>query len=304
MRTPFRKGQIAIAALLVFVPVYRVNLFGQAPRDVYLDPSASTDDLWDASAQPITERESVGAQVPSDWPVIPAESNPPRPVVSPGASTVSAEELRHPVSGKGRKLLDKARRYALAGDDSRAIAELKLALKEPSAVAYAHGYLGTEYLKRGQTTQAIEEIEQAIALLPHSAVDHSNLGYALCVHGQTGRGLQEIETALSLDQHLLKAHFLKGVILMDQGSHDSEAWENLQLAQKEIPSARLALALFYTRHGQSVAAQQQLQDFAQLGIRLTLAQAQQWLTQVAPPRIEAAAALGLWDSAHSQTSGQ
>src|SRR5579872_1650371 len=53
-------------------------------------------------------------------------------------ATVSAEELRHPVSRKGVKLIKQALAYSRVGDHPKAIQELQLALREPSAVPYAH----------------------------------------------------------------------------------------------------------------------------------------------------------------------
>jgi Tfp pilus assembly protein PilF len=207
--------------------------------------------------------------------------------------TVSAEELRHPLSRKGRKLIEKAQDYARAGDDSHAIEELDVALKEPTAVPYAHSVLGAEYLKLHQIRKAIAEFEAAVHLLPRSPIDHSNLGFVLCVGGQTVRGAGEIEKALSLDQGLLKARFLKGVMLLDRGSPYRAAWEDLEAAQREIPIAHLALALLYARHGESFAAQQQLRGYVGLMRGPTLAEAQRWLS-LSSVGIPAAEALGLW----------
>jgi Tfp pilus assembly protein PilF len=124
------------------------------------------------------------------------------PQVTRGRLTISVEDLRHPVSKKGRKLLEKAQALSRAGNHSKAIEELNAALKEPSAAPYAHGALGLEYVKLHRIAEAIGEYEEAIALRPRSATDHSNFGYALCVAGQIERGLQEAETALALDQRL------------------------------------------------------------------------------------------------------
>jgi Tfp pilus assembly protein PilF len=136
-------------------------------------------------------------------------------------------------------------------------------------------------------------LEKAIALMPKNAAAHSNLGLALCQSGQIKQGVQEIDTALNLDWSLLRARFLKGAILLDQDARDKEAWDNLQAAQREVPTAHLALALYYERHGQGGAADQQLRDYAELDRGVTLAQARKWLNVVAE-HMPATQALGLW----------
>jgi tetratricopeptide (TPR) repeat protein len=112
------------------------------------------------------------------------------------------EQLQHPVSRKGDGLLRQARNFAAMGDHRKAIAQLQLALKEPSAMPYAHSLLGTEYLRINQVPAAIEALEQAIKLLPRNAINHANLGFALFLSGLAERGEQEVRKALELDHAL------------------------------------------------------------------------------------------------------
>jgi tetratricopeptide (TPR) repeat protein len=128
-------------------------------------------------------------------------------------ATVSSDRLQHPLSAKGVKVIRKAQDCAASGDHLKAIEELKQALKEPSAVPYAHALLGQEYLKIGQVRDAGEELEQATALLPHDAIVHSNLGYALFLMGDSARGEQEVRRALELDHNNSPAQRLLGYIL-------------------------------------------------------------------------------------------
>jgi tetratricopeptide (TPR) repeat protein len=273
--------------LFLLMPAFNPYLFGQEQGIRFRE----TAELWANTTLAMGERPINGSDFAPDLSRVHSEPAA-EPEVTRGPLTVSAEELRHPVSRKGRKLLEKAQTLARAGDHSKAIEELNAALKEPSAAPLAHGALGVEYLKLHQTTAAIGEFEQAIALSPRSAADHSNFGFALCVTGQIERGLREIETALALDPSLLRPRFLKGVILLDRDSRDHEAWVNLQAAQREVPSAHLALAVFYSRNGQNSAAQQQLREYAELGLGVTLSQAQRWFA--GSGAVPAAEALGLW----------
>jgi Flp pilus assembly protein TadD len=127
-------------------------------------------------------------------------------------ATVSAEQLRHPVSRKGAKMIQRARSYSRAGDHAKAIEELQLALKEPSAAPYAHSILGSEYLRIGQVRAAVGELEDAVRLLPHEVANHSNLGYALYLVGQKDRGQQEVRLALSLDTKNPQTRFVLGIV--------------------------------------------------------------------------------------------
>ncbi len=134
-----------------------------------------------------------------------------RPQSAP-ATTVSADQLRHPVSRKGAKMLDRARSYSHAGEHAKAIDELRLALKEPSAAPYAHSILGAEYLRIGRYPAAVGELEEAVRLLPHEVANHSNLGYALYLVGQKDRGQEEVRLALSLDTHNPKTRFVLEIV--------------------------------------------------------------------------------------------
>lgn len=129
------------------------------------------------------------------------------------ASTVSADQLQHPLSPKGAKMIRRAQDYAAAGDHSKAIEELKRASAESSAAPYAHSILGTEYLKTGQVSLAQDELERALQALPHDAALHSNLGYALFLRGDIDRGEQEVRKALDLDRNNSPAQRLLGYIL-------------------------------------------------------------------------------------------
>jgi tetratricopeptide (TPR) repeat protein len=127
-------------------------------------------------------------------------------------ATVSSDQLQHPLSAKGAKMIRKAQSLAAAADHLKAIEELKQARKEPSAVPYAHALLGQEYLKTGQAAPAAEELEQASVMLPHDAIVHSNFGYALFLMGDAARGEREVRRALELDRSNSPAQRLLGYI--------------------------------------------------------------------------------------------
>jgi tetratricopeptide (TPR) repeat protein len=136
----------------------------------------------------------------------------PEPQASEPARKVSVEQLQHPLSRKGASLIRQAQNFADMGDHDKAIATLRLALRERSAIPYAHGLLGSEYLKINQIPAAIAALEFAVKLLPRNAVNHSNLGCALVLAGSAERGEQEVRRALELDRNNEKTRYILSLI--------------------------------------------------------------------------------------------
>jgi Tfp pilus assembly protein PilF len=179
-----------------------------------------------------------------------------------GAGVVSVEELRNPLRGKSLRAILAAQKHLKSGQRQRGIQELREAMQDPVAMPYAISMLGVEHLKTGQTDAALAELEQAVHLLPGRPENHSNLAYALCLTGQTERGLQEVRKALQLDPGRPKTHLVLGMLLLQQGSHDAEAVEQLQAAAKQAPSAHLVLALHYDQVGRAPEAERERRAYA------------------------------------------
>jgi len=120
--------------------------------------------------------------------------------VTSGASTISADVLRHPLSSKARRRLEKALHLSELGKHPAAIQELRETLaKEPSCAPYAHNLLGVEYVESGQFDDARNSFEEAVRLMPHESVNHSNLGFSLAVAGDWTSAENEARTAIQLD---------------------------------------------------------------------------------------------------------
>jgi Tfp pilus assembly protein PilF len=294
---------VLAAGFLLLTPFCAFRLTAQStpiavsPRD---DVSAAdTSQSWANLNEPILSREMPDSGFTHE----PGPIAAPSPAMNEGPeASISAEMLRHPLSKKGRDLLTKAQKDSRTGNHTTAIGELVLAQKEPSAEPYAHALLGIEYLRTQKIPNAIAELQKANENLPRLAAIHSNLGLALCETGRVREGLQEVETALRLDPGMAKARFLKSVIMMEQGSYDPETRNDLQIAQKTVLSAHLALAIFYTHNGSTKAAEQQLESYADSGLGVSVAQAQAWLN-LAMSGLTPAEALGLWSLRDLQTAG-
>lgn len=173
-----------------------------------------------------------------------------------GAGVVTVEELQNPLTGRSLRAILTAQEHLRTGQHERGMRELRDALSDPRAMPYAISMLGVEHLKTGQTDAALSELEHGVRLLPRPE-NLSNLAYALYLKGQTERGLEEVRKAIQLDGGKPKTRMVLGMLLLQQGSHDAEAIEQLQAAAQENPGAHLVLARHYDRIGKAPEAEKE-----------------------------------------------
>jgi tetratricopeptide (TPR) repeat protein len=134
--------------------------------------------------------------------------------VPAGPATVSSDVLRHPLTPKARRRLQKALHLSELGEHPAAIKELRETLgKEPSSAPYAQNLLGVEYVENQQFDEARSSFEEAVRLMPHESVNHSNLGFSLAVAGDLNSAEQEARTAIQLDPTNTKAKSLLDLVL-------------------------------------------------------------------------------------------
>jgi tetratricopeptide (TPR) repeat protein len=160
---------------------------------------------------------------------------------------VSAAQLQNPLSKSGRKLLERAQADLKAGKTVEALRELKNALEDPSAAAYAHGILGSEDLKAGQVDAAIDELGEAARLMPGYQVFRSNLADAFLVNHQFQDAEREARQALRLDWASVQAHYILGMALLGQNTRIDEALDHLRAVEGTLACARDALATYQAR---------------------------------------------------------
>jgi tetratricopeptide (TPR) repeat protein len=175
---------------------------------------------------------------------------------------VSVEELRNPLTGRPLRALVTARNHLKSGQRELGMQELHDALSDPVAMPYAISMVGAEHLRAGLLDTAIYELEQAIRLLPGRPENHANLAYAYCLKGQPARGLEEIRKALQLDGGMSKTRLVMGMLLLEQGSHDAEAIQQLQAAAQEEPDAHLILAAHYELAGKALEAEKERRAYS------------------------------------------
>jgi tetratricopeptide (TPR) repeat protein len=261
-------------------PTAKIPQADQSPWDDGLNPDRSTDHRF---ATP----DSFGSTTDMNWGSFGEDQS----NYNTPAATVNVAELRHPLSSKAQKLLEKGHNLAQKDKHDEAIAIYKQALKEPSAVPYAHSLLGAEYIRQGHAKDAADELALAVTQLPVPS-NYSNLGLALLLTGDLQRSEEQTRRALNMDHNSPQTHYILGVVLMEKNSADPAALTELQAAAKVLPTARLAVALYYFRNNEMAAAQEQLQSYTADAPKLSLAQ--RWLRVAARenPRV----ALGFIDT--------
>ena len=242
-------------------PNYDASLGGTTPNfRSFRWPSSADDDRWSN----VSPSEADGPTV--TW----------RPSGSP---LVSADQLRHPLTGKALRIIRKVESLISHRDYAHAREELRKAVKDPAAAPYAHSLLGQEYERNMQFEEAVPELEQAVHLLPSSVPDHANLGYALMMTGQAPAAEKELRQALSLEPANPRTHLVLGILCYWLGSRDREAEQHLRFAARELPGAHLVLARFFRLKGDSDAAEREFQTFAQSESGLDPSVARQWFQE-------------------------
>jgi len=133
------------------------------------------------------------------------------------AAVVSKQTLQHPLSSKGRLLLEKAINLSRRGDHAAAIQGLRDALvKYPADAPYAHNLLGFEFLSTHQVMEAKNSYEEAVRLITDDSPNHSNYALSLAITGDLDGAEREARTAIALDSSNSKAKCILELLLMQK----------------------------------------------------------------------------------------
>jgi Tfp pilus assembly protein PilF len=196
------------------------------------------------------------------------------------AATVSARELRHPLSAKSKRMFTAAQKASEKGEYLKAIDMLRSVVNEPAAEPFARMNIGVAYIRAGQPAPAVPELRQAVRLMPDDAVAHTNFAYALLLTGRLDEAEAEGRHAVRIDNNNFKARWVMGSILLAKGSRVEEGVEDLRFASREIPKARVQLAQFYERNGQRAEAVRELREFLPQASDQDRATVERWLTKL------------------------
>ncbi len=164
-------------------------------------------------------RDGIGGGDPFDGPFTIA-----REPQATAPETVSIDRLKHPLSGKAMRLIDRALKLSRRGDHAAAVAALKDTFaKQPASEPYVRSLLGIEYMKMAQIPLAAIELERAVALFPHEAANHSNFALSLYDLRQYDRAEVEVRKALELDANSKPAKMILQAVLERQKARSSPA---------------------------------------------------------------------------------
>lgn len=243
-------------------------------RDV--PAGAYTVELTTANGDSI-HRETINLTAPGDRIEIrlPQTSNKP----GPATGTVSVRELKHPLTGKAKKLLLEARKASEKGEYLKAVDLLRGTMNDEAAVPFARMNIGVAYIRAGQPVNAIPELQEAVRLMPDDAVARTNLAYALLLANRAGAAEAECRKAIQLDKNSAKTRWVMGSILLAKGA-PAEAVEHLRLASREIPKAKVLLAQAYEHNGQKEAAALELRQFLPQASNEDRVKVEQWLNKL------------------------
>lgn len=196
------------------------------------------------------------------------------------AATVSVRELKHPLSAKAKRIFAAAQKASAKGEYLNAIDLLRGVVNEPAAEPFARMNIGVAYVRAGQPAPAVPELRDAVRLMPDDPVAHTNFAYALLLTRRVDEAEEEARHALRLDKNNSKARWVMGSVLLTKGSRVEEAVEDLRLASREIPRARVQLAQFYERTGQRAEAVRELREFLPQASEQDRATVERWLSKL------------------------
>jgi tetratricopeptide (TPR) repeat protein len=203
------RGIVIALPLLLLCPILALPLPAQTPNVIGSPFGWHSDefDVMDAAHNVVNSGLGYTTSFPA-----PSAATPAVP------SKVSVDELRHPLTGKARRVLLHALNYIQKGEHSQAIATLQEGMaKVHSIIPYAHSLLGIEYMRTGRTEEAVPEFAEAVSSFPHDPGMRSNLAVSLCAVGQLDRAEQEARMALYLDPQLGNAQEILRILDESRG---------------------------------------------------------------------------------------
>src|SRR6185295_2633005 len=122
---------------------------------------------------------------------------------------------------------DKAVEQAGKGDHTKAIEELKLAIKEYPSFTLAFNELGVQYLKMNQLENADEAFQSALKINPDAVVALINLGIANFMMKRYGEAVPILRKALAKNDQSAVGHYFLGQALASLGRFDEAEKELL-----------------------------------------------------------------------------
>jgi tetratricopeptide (TPR) repeat protein len=141
-------------------------------------------------------------------------------------------------------LFMKAAEAARAGDNQKAIDNLKAAISVYPEFAIAHNELGVLYLKMGQPDRAAESLRSSLKITPNSLEPQLNYGIALLEKKDFPQAETELRKAIKINDAVPTAHMYLGLTLISLKRYD-DAEKELERAVALKGGENLAMAHKY-----------------------------------------------------------
>ena len=143
-----------------------------------------------------------------------------------------------------RELYRKAVESLQAGNNAKAVEQLRAALASYPAFPLALNELGVQYLKLGQPEKAAEVLKAAVKLVPDDFQPRLNYGIALLNQKKFAEAEAELRSTISKNSAAPTAHMYLGIALAIQRKLD-EGKKELELAVRSSSSNEVSLAHRY-----------------------------------------------------------
>jgi tetratricopeptide (TPR) repeat protein len=195
--------------------------------------------------------------------------------------SISAEALRHPISRKANKALQKVTDSYLAGDDAGVQTQLQRAIEMPEAAPYALKMKGLLDLNRKDFPAAQSELTQAAVALPWDAEARALLGYVFYCAGDSTEAETAAYKSLEVDPNQPLAHLVIGLAQWEAKRVEAGLQHLRTAANFDFLPAQVLLAKYYERSRQPELAAEEWRlaekDLRQIPDRRVRQDTETWL---------------------------
>lgn len=179
----------------------------------------------------------------------------------PVSGTVSLARLRHKVPVSAQREVERALAAEKKGEREASVAHFEKAIAIDPGWMEARNSLGARYLRLNRFEQAVEQFREALALDQTAALVHANLGVAYLHLRRFPEAEQAARQGLRYDSTSYRSRYVLGLALDMEGRKAGEALENLTVAARQFPRARVVAAHILVREGERVRAVGELKEY-------------------------------------------
>jgi Tfp pilus assembly protein PilF len=182
---------------------------------------------------------------------------------SPSVVNAALANLPKPAVDAYQRALESAR----AGDNAKAIEQLKDALRYYSDFTLALNELGVQYLKVGQANKAAEAFRSALRIKPEEFMPRLNYGIALLENNDPAEAEAQLRQALKKNDSSWTAHMYLGIALIKLRNYDEaekELARTLEIAGNNLGLPHYYLGGIYWHRGEHRRAADELEKYLRL----------------------------------------